>query len=91
MPETTVVKLNQPEIVTQATGAANWAETLTIDLRSRQDAHRVPVTLALPTGDLGTWLSDALPCSWEIEAKGETHEIDSAARFLLPVYSRNGR
>jgi hypothetical protein len=76
---------------TQLTAYQHWAETLTIDPRSLQDANELPITLTLPTGDYGTWISDDPPRYWEVEANAEAAGIDFAARFLLPVYAKGGR
>jgi hypothetical protein len=66
----------------------HWAETVVVDPRALTDASVLPIEIALPTGDYGTWLSGDRPRYWEIEAKGEGPGIDFLARFLVPVYAR---
>jgi hypothetical protein len=75
---------------TEPVAYQHWAETLTFDPRGLADPTELPVSLALPTGDLGTWLSEEPPRYWEIETKGEAPGIDFKSRFLLPIYARSG-
>ncbi len=66
----------------------HWAQQIVVDPRLLGDAFSLPVSMSLPRGDYGTWLSGDPPRYWEVEARGDGPGIDFLARFLLPVYSR---
>ncbi len=69
----------------------HWAERLAFVPSELQDPRVLPVSLALPTGDLGTWLSLEPPRYWEIEMKGVGPGLDFESRFLVPVYAKASR
>jgi hypothetical protein len=49
----------------------------------------LPITFNLPTGDLGTKISEcSTPRYWELEIHADTPGVDFNARFLVPVYTR---
>jgi len=66
----------------------HWAEQLVFDESLLRGVRELPISVPLPDGDYGTWLSGDSPRYWEFEAKGEGPGIDFLARFLLPVYER---
>ena len=66
----------------------HWAEALVFDASLLRGVRELPISVPLPRGDYGTWLSGDAPRYWEFEAKGDGPGIDFLARFLLPVYGR---
>jgi hypothetical protein len=72
----------------QAICYQHWSEQLLVDPGGLADPFVLPVSVRLPAGNYGTWLSDDPPRYWEIETKGEAAGIDFESRFLVPVYAR---
>jgi hypothetical protein len=66
----------------------HWAHQLVFEEGLLRGVRELPISMSLPDGDYGTWLSGDAPRYWEIEAKGDGPGIDFLARFLLPVYGR---
>ncbi len=85
------VKKEQRGSSRAAVAYQHWAEQLVFEPSRLQDPHVLPVSLALPGGDLGTWLSLEPPRYWEIETKGSGPGLHFESRFLVPVYAKPAR